>query len=175
MKGTSGSLSFGDGITSLTFVTNKNIYGPFGCVTLDSFQNPSGQKVTGFFGRACMFLNQLGIFSDAMDYDTMSSSTSDNRAVEGPWGGLGGASFYDGAGDIIEMVVAYNDSQVVSFQTTYAHSGLGYTTGLYGPPKQDMTKVLHCPPLPHLSTICLFPLCVVFIIITNNYVVVHHT
>jgi len=140
VKGTTENFPSGEGVTSLTFVTNQKIYGPFGCVTRESFQNPSGQKVTGFFGRASsMFLNQLGVFSDTLDY--RSSSIDTCRTVEGPWGGLGGASFYDGAGDIVEMVVAYNDSQVVSFQTTYAHSGLGYTAGLSAPPKQDMTKV----------------------------------
>lgn len=145
VKGTTGSFASGEGITSLTFITNKNVYGPYGCVTRDSFENPSGQKVTGFFGRASnLFLNQLGVFSDTLErcYGHASCvSVGTRRTVEGPWGGLGGAGFYDGAGDIVEMVVAYNESQVVSFQTTYAHSGLGYTTGLCTPPKQDMTKV----------------------------------
>lgn len=138
VKGTTGKLSFGEGITSLTFVTNEKSYGPYGNPTSDSFESPGGHKVTGFFGRSGMFLDQLGIFCETHTV---------HRTVEGPWGGVGGASFYDGVGDIVEIVLTYNDTQVVSFQTSYGLAGLGFTTGYRGHDNQTLNKVCLIPPL----------------------------
>lgn len=144
VKGTLGKLAFGEGITSLTFITNKGIHGPYGCPTPNTFESPSGQKVTGFFGRSGMYLDQLGIFCDMR---AGTKTVSGTRIVEGPWGGVGGSSFYDGVGDIVEMVVLYSDTHILSFQTSYGHSGLGFTTGFRGQANPDSTKVRYIHPL----------------------------
>lgn len=130
-----GTLPFGDGITSLTFITNENVYGPFGCPSRNSFESPSHQRVTSFFGSSGMFLDH---FTDT-SMDNMVSK--DHITIEGPWGGLQGSSFYDGAGDIVEIVVTYSDIQVISLQTSYGHSGLCFTTKFHGHANQDIAKV----------------------------------
>lgn len=135
MKGTTQRFSFGEGISSLTFVTNEKTYGPYGSPTHEAFESPRDRKVTGFFGRAGKYLDQLGVFCE--------TSTA-QRVVEGPWGGVGGAPFYDGVGDIVEMVVSYSDSQVVSFRTSYGQSGLAFTTGSRGTDNPTTDKVWLC-------------------------------
>jgi len=52
-------------ITSLTFITNKYTYGPFGNHKGSNFGSPAYRLVTGFFGIAGDCLHQFGVFATA--------------------------------------------------------------------------------------------------------------
>ena len=48
-------------ITSLSFETNKNVYGPFGTMGKDNFSLPLTKgKFGGFFGRNGIFVDSIG-------------------------------------------------------------------------------------------------------------------
>lgn len=61
VRGTSGTVNGLHGITSLTLVTNKRTYGPYGALRGKKFQSTPGGKVVGFFGQSGTILNQLGV------------------------------------------------------------------------------------------------------------------
>jgi len=61
VRGTSGFVDGEHAIRSLTFVTNKHIYGPYGAEQGRRFQSTPGGKVVGFFGQSGIILNQLGV------------------------------------------------------------------------------------------------------------------
>jgi len=63
VKGTSGTIAGAPAITSLTLVTNKTTYGPYGCVQGKRFQSSREGKVVGFFGQASTTLHQLGVIT----------------------------------------------------------------------------------------------------------------
>jgi len=52
--------------------------------------------------------------------------------VQEAWGGQGGESFYEGSGDVIEVLVSYNNLHVVSFQTTYRRGGKTFKAERHG-------------------------------------------
>jgi hypothetical protein len=51
-----------EGVTSLSFVTSKQAYGPFGVPSGHEFHTPT-TGVVGFFGKAGARLDQLGVFT----------------------------------------------------------------------------------------------------------------
>lgn len=103
-------------ITSLTFITNKQSYGPYGCESGRKFKTSQG-LIVGFYGRASLTsLNQIGCivkmfsphgnesFSKANwssyklgKFDKNNTMNSNIVVIpQGPWGGWGGEKFYDG-------------------------------------------------------------------------------
>lgn len=66
MKGTTskgGFLGSNRFITSLTFITNKQTYGPYGLHKGAEFTSYSHRLVTGFYGKADDALHQFGVFA----------------------------------------------------------------------------------------------------------------
>ena len=122
--------SVGVVVTSLTFVTNRKTYGPYGPATGGSgFETIRHGKVTGFFGRAtstCVL--SIGVLAAKVE----DLAEAETVIVQEAWGGQGGVSFYEGSGDVVEVVVSYNDRHVVSLQTTYKRGGKTFTTNQHG-------------------------------------------
>lgn len=65
VTGTIGEFEGDTIVTSLTILTNVGTYGPFGNENGTPFNLPKndGDKVVGFFGRAGLFLNALGVYA----------------------------------------------------------------------------------------------------------------
>lgn len=123
-------------VTSLTFITNKQTYGPFGRLTASAFEsNPFG-KVVGFFGRSWTFLDSIGIITKLRP--NMLPST----LKLGRWGGQGGREFYDGQGDIVKIVVHHTDTQINGTQTTYEQGGVTFYAVRNGGTIGDTSTVL---------------------------------
>lgn len=106
-------------MTSLIFISNKKIYGPYGSTKGLGFETIPHGKVLGFYGRATSYLHNIRVFIQVEDLPNIETIDVVGEA----WGGQGGDSFYDGKGDVIEVLVSYNDRHVVSLQTTYKHGG----------------------------------------------------
>lgn len=143
VKGTSApgpSVAF-DVVTSLTFITNKKTYGPFGVVVGRQFQSSPQGRVVGFFGRSGKFLDSIGIFTQFSDPD-------DDVSAEGPWGGANGHPFYDGRADgIVEIEVEHGEG-IVSLTIKYAQGKNGFQStkhGGEGKYKSSMDKVRTTP------------------------------
>lgn len=63
VRGTTAVVDGRSVITSLTLVTNKATYGPYGAVHGRRFQSTKEGKVVGFFGTASTVLHQLGVIT----------------------------------------------------------------------------------------------------------------
>lgn len=144
MKGTTREVaSVGVAVTSLTFVSNKKTYGPYGPVTGgSSFETVRHGKVMGFYGKATSCVHSIGVLAEVEDLPDTETVT-----VQEAWGGQGGVPFYDGRGDVIEVVVTYNDLHMVSLQATYQHGGKTFKANLHGGengrgPKEAKVRVL---------------------------------
>jgi len=129
-------------ITSLVFVSNKAVYGPYGTAEGKSFSSSGLGKVVCFFGRSGSFIDQLGVHRTSVEKDLSfpcsglvgTTSLAREVVVHGPWGGEGGKSFYDGRGDIIEILVEYTEDYIISLQVTYDQGGaIHKTTARFGP------------------------------------------
>lgn len=138
IHGTYGHIFGEEMITSLTFMSNKQKYGPFGRQIGESFSTPSGKKIMGFFGRVAAYFDQIGIVvaeapqihqpqvnpqSSEHVNTNVASENEDWILVEGPWGVEEESNFYDGRGNIIEIEVAYNKDYILCIQTTYQQTG----------------------------------------------------
>jgi len=125
IKGTLGFVSGHQIITSLTFVSNTNIYGPYGLSKGEEFTSSGCGKIVGLFGQAgSTCINQLGVFSTTLE--TISPN------IEGSWGGNGGYAFSDGRGEIIEIKIRYNNDQVISLQAIYDQNGAHFPASIHG-------------------------------------------
>ena len=121
--------SVGVVVTSLTFVSNKKTYGPYGPATGGSgFETTVHGKVTGFYGSATTCVHSIGVVTakveDLPDTETV--------LVQEAWGGQGGVSFYEGSGDVVEVLVSYSNRHVVSVQTTYKRGGKTFKANQHG-------------------------------------------
>jgi hypothetical protein len=87
-------------VTSLTLITNKRSYGPYGdkYSTGTSFQTHPNAQVLGFHGWCGWMVDQLGAF--------MAQPSRPVCAGEA-WGGAGGSAFYEGRGEIGQITVVY--------------------------------------------------------------------
>jgi hypothetical protein len=169
LTGTYGFVNDIQIITALTFVSNKAVYGPFGTEVGSSFSSSGLGKLVGFFGRSGSFIDRLGIYraSDEKDvfvrcHGSVGSMISGREVVaHGPWGGDGGSSFYDGRGDIVEILVEYVEDYIISLQVTYEQGGSIFkSTARFGP-GGDTCKVFFfgimsvlCPMLVLVFSLC---------------------
>lgn len=141
-------------ITSLTFVTNKKSYGPYGKVRGRGFETSSDGKVVGYFGKSGSQLNQIGVIKKLVveqeghwegtswnEFFGRRDRTVDLTVVQGPWGGQGGTQFYHGRGDILELVITHNESHILSFQATYDQGGVDFQADSRGPRPGDVATV----------------------------------
>lgn len=125
--------SVGVTVTSLTFITNKKTYGPYGSVTGGSgFETVRHGKVMGFYGKATTCLQSIGVLTEAEHQITETETV----VVQEAWGGQGGETFFEGRGDVVEVVVSYNDVHVVGLQTTYRHGGKTFKSSVHGGHKE---------------------------------------
>lgn len=114
-----------DVISSVTFVTNKKTYGPYGAVQGRLFQSSPLGKVVGFFGKSGNYVDVIGTFTDFSDSDF-------NLVADGPWGGNGGADFYDGRADKIKQIDIVYDAAIISFNVKYDQGSNAYRSSLHG-------------------------------------------
>jgi len=132
-------------ITSLTFISNKQKYGPFGHKTGESFKTPRGKKIMGFFGRSAAYLDQIGIVVANQPIDNPTSfkpiENEEWVLVEGPWGIKEETNFYNGRGNIVEIEVAYNKDYVIRIQTTYQENGTNFKQRAIGGQGGEVAKV----------------------------------
>lgn len=63
LKGTIDTVNGVEAVTSLTFVTNQRVCGPFGTTSGKSFESNPG-KIVGFIGRSDDLLHQIGVISE---------------------------------------------------------------------------------------------------------------
>lgn len=136
LKGTTGKVGGELVVTSLTFYSNQRVYGPFGCVRNIEFQSSPNGKVNGFYGKAGICLDQIG-FITKFSYNECIGEV----VTQGPWGGLQGIAFYDGKGELLDINVCYNKSQILSLQMTYGHNGTSYKGEKHGASGGERTKV----------------------------------
>lgn len=122
-------------VTSLTFITNKKVYGPYGTETARKFESKLHGKVVGFFGRSDEFLDQIGVITEITpkDYEVILS--------QGPWGGKNGNVFYDGKGTVVGIIVTYNKKQIISLQAIYNQGAAIFKTDFHGGPGGKTAKV----------------------------------
>jgi len=73
-------------ITSLTFITNKYTYGPFGKHKGSNFGSPVHRLVTGFFGNASDSLHQFGVFATTSLEETNNYLHIHRYNWTNPWG-----------------------------------------------------------------------------------------
>lgn len=116
VKGTAGKVSGIEIITSLTFISNKRSFGPYGEVAGYSFETSPDREVTGFIGRSGDFIDQIGIITGTPGYP-------DTTTVQGPWGCEHGAQFFTGSAEITEIEVTLTKEHLVGLQTTHINLG----------------------------------------------------
>lgn len=121
VEGTFGKVAGVVTITSLTFVTNKRTYGPFGIVRGTHFQTFKHGRIVGFFGKSSTQIDSLGVFTRIRSENSAPKAQIKNV---GPFGGQGGVAFHDGHGEIREINVLYTKHQVVSLQVVYKQGGM---------------------------------------------------
>ncbi|GAV61504.1 Jacalin domain-containing protein [Cephalotus follicularis] len=110
-------------ITSLTFTTNRNTYGPYGTTsgTATSFDVPvHACIVVGLHGRAGWYIDAIGIYVKPWDLG--------ERITMGPWGGDGGNPFsFIASHGINEIIIhqgaAANIKSIAFRDTSGLHSG----------------------------------------------------
>lgn len=133
VKGTFGKVAGTLTITSLTFVTSKGSFGPFGSARGTHFQSYQHGKIVGFFGKFSTQIDQVGVITQIR---AESQAPKTQMKTIGPWGGQGGVEFHDGHGEIREIVVHYNKHQVVSLQAVYDQGGMELRGGSHGAPSK---------------------------------------
>ncbi|KAL6582952.1 hypothetical protein OROMI_005030 [Orobanche minor] len=100
LRGTTGMFgSETSVIASLSFISNKRSYGPFGKNTTDLFSIPMHEgKIVGFYGECGGVLNAIGYSLVSLGLPTPIPRICEDNEMEnilklGPWGGLGGSPF----------------------------------------------------------------------------------
>ncbi|KAG2305996.1 hypothetical protein Bca4012_084828 [Brassica carinata] len=92
-----------DGLTSLTFHTNKKTYGPYGLEGSTHFDfKAEGQKITGFHGRAGDTITAIGVYLAPVGTIPLTPATQAKK-LEAK-GGDGGTTWDDGAFDGVRKV-----------------------------------------------------------------------
>jgi len=92
-----------DGLTSLTFHTNKGTYGPYGLEGSTHFEfKEDGHKITGFHGRAGATISAIGVYLAPVGTIPLTPATQ-TKKLEAK-GGDGGTTWDDGAFDGIRKV-----------------------------------------------------------------------
>jgi len=158
-----GSVQEENVITSLTFITNKQSYGPYGHASGRTFQSTPHGSVVGFYGRSSLnSLDQIGCIKKVLTprarpaaHDSKESSNGfcavhhDRNSLvipQGPWGGWGGQEFYDGRGDVVDLFITFTDTLVSSIQVGYEQGGISFQGNLHGrkgPRKVEVRRDLH--------------------------------
>ncbi|KAK2652602.1 hypothetical protein Ddye_012458 [Dipteronia dyeriana] len=95
-------------VKSLMFYTNWHIHGPFGSSKGSHFRLPVENRVIGFHGRACQFLDAIGVYQMAatsIEEQFMTPKVYQSSIEVGPRGGLGGTRWcYMPKAEIVEII-----------------------------------------------------------------------
>lgn len=157
VQGTFGSVATpSDVVTSLCFITNMKTYGPFGVESGQKFETSQGSRIVGFYGQASLFVDRIGVFTTkkwdhnlshkevhAQDGIFANSKKQVREIIaQGPWGGIGGSPFYDGRGDIVEILVEYTEDYIISLQAIYEQGGGVFKTTAHFGPGGNTAKVM---------------------------------
>ncbi|CAH8358697.1 unnamed protein product [Eruca vesicaria subsp. sativa] len=104
VEGTYDKILGSDGLTMLTFKTNKNkTYGPYGLQGSTRFElKEEGHKITGFHGRAGDTITAIGVYLAPVGTIPLTPATQ-TKKLEAK-GGDGGTSWDDGAFDGVKKV-----------------------------------------------------------------------
>ncbi|CAO2185330.1 unnamed protein product [Urochloa humidicola] len=114
-----------DVVTSLTFVSNAHIYGPFGRGGGVPFQIPmqGNGSILGFFGRAGKLIDAIGVYANPQE-EAMQSKTGLTKI--GPWGGTGGTAHYVDDDELepkphhLESMTIHYDHVIHSLEFSYS-------------------------------------------------------
>jgi hypothetical protein len=110
-------------VTSLTLITNKRSYGPYGAASGCSFQTLPNAQVLGFFGRCGWMVDQLGAFVARPSRPLFAGKA---------WGGAGDSAFYEGRGEIGQITVVYTGEYISRLQVTYLQGGESFEAPTHG-------------------------------------------
>lgn len=126
--------TYGRCVNSISFITNKGTYGPFGNTEGEGFESPADVVIVGFFGRSGSIIDQLGVLTIEASVDNVQLDKPLKSTVitQGQWGGHGGYDFCDGRGDVVEITVKYDDECVHLLQAEYQHSGDRFSGACHG-------------------------------------------
>ncbi|KAM7500413.1 hypothetical protein LguiA_024827 [Lonicera macranthoides] len=117
-------------IQSLSFVSNKTKYGPFGAEKGTYFKFPStsgNNKIIGFHGRSAAYLDSIGGYIEPIP-DTKSISKS-----LGPFGGtVGGYRWDDGSYTTIRKLIVYSSGVIEAIQIEYDDNEQPRWSNTYG-------------------------------------------
>ncbi|CAI9281958.1 unnamed protein product [Lactuca saligna] len=140
--GITGTVGVYDGytvITSMSFITNKNNYGPYGTNQGTSFSLPvSKGSFCGFSGNYGAYIDSFSVILQSSSFGNMfTSNMESNRIHVGPWGGNGGVNPWtfipngrisqiriSGSGCVDSIRFAYIDNQgVQKYSEKYGGDG----------------------------------------------------
>ena len=110
-------------VTSLTLISNKRTYGPYGDVSGTRFQTLPNAQVLGFYGRCGWMVDQLGAFVARPSLLVFADEA---------WGGAGGSAFYEGRGEIGQITVVYTGEFICRLQVTYLQGGESFEAPTHG-------------------------------------------
>ncbi|XP_056866646.1 jacalin-related lectin 34 [Raphanus sativus] len=103
VEGTFDKILGSDGLTRLTFHTNKDTYGPYGIEGSAHFDfKAEGHKITGFHGRAGATITAIGVYLAPLG-TTPLIPAEPSKKLDAK-GGDGGATWDDGAFDGVRKV-----------------------------------------------------------------------
>ncbi|XP_056177367.1 jacalin-related lectin 3-like [Syzygium oleosum] len=130
---------FTGGINSLTFRTNKRIWGPIGREEGDYFSLPSeAGKVVGFFGRSGEHLEAMGAYFESV------SLLYPIKSI-GPFGGLGGCDWDDGTFSGVREIEVIYDSVINGIKFVYDKSGEQVCSVTHGSKAKGNRVILDYP------------------------------
>lgn len=117
-------------VRSLTFVSNKTTYGPYGAEKGTYFKFPStngNNKIIGFHGRSGAYLDSIGGYIEPIpDKKIISKSI-------GPFGGnVGGYRWDDGSYTTIRKLIVYSSGVIEAIQIEYDDNEQPRWSNTYG-------------------------------------------
>ncbi|KAK8960958.1 hypothetical protein KSP40_PGU015189 [Platanthera guangdongensis] len=115
-------------ISSLTFLSNRTKYGPYGPEEGAPFSfNTSNGEIIGFYGTSGDFLHSVGCHvkpSAVNSRDSVLLPLSELALDPGPWGGVNGKPFDDGLNETVKKILlSRKDKFISSIQIEYEFHG----------------------------------------------------
>ncbi|XP_066165395.1 uncharacterized protein [Oryza sativa Japonica Group] len=144
-------------ITSLTFITNKGSYGPFGEVRGTPFHIPvqDNGSIVGFFARAGWYVDAFGIYVNPKQKTVEDDDDEDSLAKIGPWGWNGGSHRdIKVAPRRLESVTIHSGNVIDSLEFSYSdRDGQKHSIGPWGG-LGGTAYTIELGPLEFLTGIC---------------------
>ncbi|KAA8544820.1 hypothetical protein F0562_019589 [Nyssa sinensis] len=113
-------------VLSLTFQSNKQLYGAYGKEEGTRFSSSSTNgKIIGFHGRCGLYLDSIGAYFEMLPISI------------GPFGGLGGGQWDDGIYTTIRQLIIFSGSVIDSIQIEYDENGQSKWSEKHGESQVD--------------------------------------